>query len=268
MNDLLLPGGLLAAALALAERGYSDVGRVGERAFEEMSGPGGLAERLPEMQEFRPYTVTSATGGQFGMTQDPTTGEMTYALTTSPEEQAFQQAQFGRAGQFFEQAAQPTVAREQAVYDRMRAAMLPEERRQQLALEERLRAQGRLGVRTAQFGGTSEQLALAQAQEEARNRALLSAMQQAQAEQVQQAQLGSGMLASGYVPQAQLLGAMAPGMTAAEAARQSQLAQAQSYGETYTTGLEALLQSALGQAGIAGGFGTTLAGGALGGLFK
>ena len=56
-------------------------------------------------------------------------------------------------------------------------------------------------------------------------------------------------------------------MTAAEAARQSQLAQAAGYGETYATGLEALLQAGLGQAGIAGGFGTQLARSGLGGLF-
>ena len=58
-----------------------DVGAVGERA-----GEGGLAEQLSGMLEFQPYTVTSATGGQFGMTPDPDTGEMTYQLQTSPEE--------------------------------------------------------------------------------------------------------------------------------------------------------------------------------------
>jgi hypothetical protein len=41
------------------------------------------------------------------------------------------------------------------------------------------------------FGGTPEQLALAQAQEESQNRAALMAIQQAQAEQQQQAALGS-----------------------------------------------------------------------------
>ena len=260
--------GLGTAGLALAERGYSDVGDIGERAFGEFAGPAGLADRLSGMLEFQPYTVTSATGGQFGMTQDPTTGQMTYQLQTSPEEQALQQQQMERAGMFFEQAAMPTADREQQVYERMRAAMSPEEERQRLALEQRLAAQGRLGTRTSMFGGTPEQLALAQAQEEAKNRAILNAMQFAGQEQQRQAQLGSGMLAAGYVPQAQLLSALQPGMTAAERARQAQAQQAQTYGQTYASGLEALLSSGLAQANLAGGFGSSLATAALGGLFS
>ena len=264
LNDLF-GGSAALAGLLFAKKGYEDVGEIGERAYEAMSGPGGLADTLKEMQEFRPYTVTSATGGQFGMN----VGEdgMSFDLTTSPEEQAFQQAMFGRAGQFFESAAMPTADREQAIYDRMRETMTPEEERQRLAQEQRLASQGRLGVRTAQFGGTPEQLALAKAQEEAKAQAMLSAMTQARREQMQDAQLGQGRLAGSYVPHAQLLNALTPGMTAAEAARQTQLAQAAGYGETYATGLEALLQAGLGQAGIAGGFGTALARTGLGGLF-
>ena len=260
--------GLGTAGLALAEKGYSDVGEIGERAYGEFTGPDGLAQELSGMLEFQPYTVTSATGGQFGMRRDPATGQMTYQLQTSPEEQELQRQQMERAGMFFEQAAMPTADREQQVYERMRAAMTPEEERQRLALEQRLAAQGRLGTRTSMFGGTPEQLALAQAQEEAKNQAILNAMQFAGQEQQRQAQLGSGMLAAGYVPQAQLLNALQPGMTAAERARQAQAQQAQTYGQTYASGLEALLSSGLAQANLAGGFGSSLATAALGGLFS
>jgi hypothetical protein len=220
------------------------------------------------MLEFQPYTVTSATGGQFGMVEDPVTGQMTYQLATSPEEQALQQQQLERAGMFFGQAATPVDQREQEVYQRMRTAMSPEEERQRLELEQRMAAQGRTGVRTAQFGGTPEQLALAKAQEEARNQAMLNAMQFAGQEQQRQAQLGSGMLAAGYVPQAQLLNALQPGMTAAERQRQAIAQQAGAYGETYTSGLDALLQSGLGQANLVGALGSGLASSALSGLFK
>ena len=260
--------GLGTAGLALAEKGYSDVGDIGERAYGEFTGPDGLAQELSGMLEFQPYTVTSATGGQFGMQRDPATGQMTYQLQTSPEEQELQRQQMERAGMFFEQAAMPTADREQQVYERMRAAMTPEEERQRLALEQRLAAQGRLGTRTSMFGGTPEQLALAQAQEEAKNQAILNAMQFAGQEQQRQAQLGSGMLAAGYVPQAQLLSALQPGMTAAERARQAQAQQAQTYGQTYASGLEALLSSGLAQANLAGGFGSSIATAALGGLFS
>jgi hypothetical protein len=66
---------------------------------------------------------------------------------------------------FFNQAAMPVDQREQDIFQRMRTAMSPEEERQRLEMEQRMAAQGRLGVRTAQFGGTPEQLAMAKAQE-------------------------------------------------------------------------------------------------------
>jgi len=257
-----------AAGGLLTKEAYDKLAEIGTKGYEELAGEGGLAEQLSGMLEFQPYTVTSATGGQFGMQRDPTTGQMTYQLQTSPEEQALQRQQMERAGMFFEQAAMPTADREQEVYQRMRTAMSPEEERQRLALEQRLAAQGRLGVTTGMFGGTPEALVLAKAQEEARNQAMLNAMQFAGQEQQRQAGLGSGMLAAGYVPQAQLIGALQPGMTAAEQARRALSEQAGAYGETYTTGLEALLQSGLGQASLVGNLGAGLASSALGGLFK
>jgi hypothetical protein len=143
----------------------------------------------------------------------------------------------------------------------------PQRERERLALEERLQGQGRLGVQTSMFGGTPEGLAMAKAQEEAYSQNMLGAMTFAGQEQLRQAQLGAGMLSAGYIPQAQLLGALQPGMTAAEQQRQSVSQATGAYGETYAAGLEALLQSALGQAGIAGGFGTAMAKAAIGGLF-
>lgn len=260
--------GAAALGLALAREGYQDIGDIGQQAYREMAGPDGLAEELRGMLEFQPYTVTTATGGQFGMTQDPTTGQMSYQMQMSPEEQALQQQLLSQAQQMYGQAAVPVVDREQAVFDRMMTAMSPSQERERLELEQRLAAQGRLGTQTAAFGGTPEALTLAKAQEEARNQAMLQAMQFAGQEQMRQAQLGQGMLSGSYIPQAQLIAGLQPGMTGAEQRRASLSEQARTYGETYATGLEALLQAGLGQAGIAGGFGTQLASSALGGLFK
>jgi len=261
-------GALAAAGLALAQQGYKDIGDIGSQAYREMAGPDGLAQELRGMLEFQPYTVTTATGGQFGMTQDPTTGQMTYQMQMSPEEQALQQQLLSQAQQMYGQAAVPVADREQAVFDRMMTAMSPSQERERLELEQRLAAQGRLGTQTAAFGGTPEALTLAKAQEEARNTAMLNAMQFAGQEQMRQAQLGQGMLSGSYIPQAQLIAGLQPGMTGAEQRRASLSEQARTYGETYATGLEALLQAGLGQAGIAGGFGTSLAEAALGGLFR
>ena len=104
--------------------------------------------------------------------------------TAAPSDvEALRQQYGGLAGQAAQQVLQPTGAREAEVFERIRATQRPEEERQRLALEQRLAAQGRLGTRSAAYGGaTPEQLAMATAQEEARNRASLSALQQAQAE--------------------------------------------------------------------------------------
>ena len=260
--------GLGAGGLALAEKGYDDLGQVGADAFDYFSSEGGLADQMKGMLEFQPYTITSATGGSFGMTEDPETGQMSYNLQTSPEEQAFQQQAMADAQMYFNQARAPVDQREQQVYNRMLTAMSPEQERQRLEMEQRMASQGRLGVSTAQYGGTPEQLAMAKAQAEAQNSAMLNAMQFAGQEQQRNTQMGAGMLSSSYVPQAQLLNALNPGMTTAERQRQAVAQQAGAYGETYSTGVEALLQSALGQANIAGGVGGNLASAALGGLFN
>ena len=106
------------------------------------------------------------------------------------------------------------ATREQDIYNRIRATQEAEEERQRLALEERLANQGRLGVRTAMFGGTPEQLALAKAQEEAQARASLAAIQQAQAEQAQEARLGTQLLGAAYLPEAQAQNALQRGLLA------------------------------------------------------
>lgn len=264
-NAARLGLGGLGASLAL--QSYEDIGGIGERAYGEFTGEGGLAEQLSGMLEFQPYTVTSATGGQFGMGIDPNTGQMQYNLQLSPEEQQLYQDQLQRAGTFFEQAAMPTAAREEQVYGRIRDSMAAEEERQRLALEQRLAAQGRLGVTTGMFGGTPEALALAKGQAEALANARLRAMDFAGQEQQRLAGLGTGMLAAGYMPQAQLLSGIQPGMTAAEQRRQAIAQQAGTYGQTYAAGLEALLTAAQAKANLAGGFGSNIASAALGGLF-
>jgi hypothetical protein len=118
--------------------------------------------------------------------------------TAAPSDvEALRQQYGGLAGQAAQQALQPTGAREAEVFERIRATQRPEEERQRLALEQRLAAQGRLGTRSAAYGGaTPEQLALATAQEEAQDRASLAAIQQAGTERqraLSEAQAFGGM---------------------------------------------------------------------------
>lgn len=166
-----------------------------------------------ESQALSRFGTTPTGAGQLGTAGQQLLGIGQQQLGMSPfglagQQQAAQQA-FGLGGQFMGQAGMPMAGREQDVYDRIRATQLGEEERQRLQLEERLFNQGRGDVRTAMFGGTPEQMALAKAQEEAQNQASLMAMQQAQQEQQQQAAMGAQFagLGSGLASQRQALDA-------------------------------------------------------------
>jgi hypothetical protein len=264
MDDLLeflgISGGEAlggAAALGLLGSAYSRLGRIGERGL----GLGqDLAQTQLEQAAFRPYTVTTATGGQFMAGPD---GQYTMAM--SPEELAFQQQMFGGAGDFFTQAQADPRVREEEIYGQISEALAPEQRAQQLGLEERLAAQGRLGVRTAEFGGTPEALAMQKAQAQQLSQARLGAAQQARQEQAGLAALGQQYLGAGYIPQAQMLSALAPGQTAAAAQQQAQLYGTGLFGEATASGIDALLGSALGQANLLGAAGSGLLAGLFGG---
>jgi len=197
---------------------------------------------------------------QLGIAQpQPTAGGLQVGMTLSPQEQALQQQLLGGAGGFFGQAAQPTMDREQAVFERIRAAQRPEEQRQRLALEERLAAQGRLGTSSAAYGGaTPELMAQQTAIQESRNQAMLSAMQQAQAEQAQQAALGQTFLGSGYMPQQALLEAAMPGIMQQELAQQGQQFGTGLFAETGLSGIEAQLLQEQARANLLGGIGGNL----------
>lgn len=107
-----------------------------------------------------------------------------------------------------------------SIYESIRATQRPEEERQNLRLQEQLAAQGRSGVRTADYGGTPEQLAMAKAQAEAQNTAALQARSmgmQEQAQGLQRAQTLTG-LASG-------LAGTSSDLQSAAQSRSSQLSQ-------------------------------------------
>ena len=176
---------------------YKQLADVGQD-YQEAIQP--IISQATEGLQFKPYTVTSSVGG----TQVSPEGQL--SITPSQQLQAIQDQSFGGAQQMFGQALAPQDQRVQDVYSQIRALAAPQEQRQRLATEERLAAQGRLGLQSAQYGGsTPEMLAQEQAIAQARNQAALQAMGQAQAEQLQAANIGQSMLTSGFMPQAQLL---------------------------------------------------------------
>jgi len=325
LKALLGIGGVVGGGLLSAAE-YERLGDIGEQAVlgttvdgQRIPGSAELAQQAIEMSQFRPFTVASTLGGGFSADPqfDPNnrfTGVKT-SITLSPEEEAFRNTMLtksyeqlaatpfgqtkGRAaarqafglgrGMMRDLRDTDTAQREQDIYGRIRATQTPEEQRQRLAQEERLAAQGRLGVRTAQFGGTPEQFAMDKAQAEARNTAMLQAMGQAQAEQAQlaqqaqmftgmgsqlsqadlqqlaaQQQLGVGSMASAYLPQTQMMQLQQAMLPYQQMQQQGQLFGAGQFGETMMSGLEARLVAEQARANLLGSLGTGLLGGLLG----
>ena len=271
-------GGMFYAGGApSAQPGYAPV--PGSGGFLPPPGEGQMQLGLQRPEGtggIKPFPGSDTKGGIFqtlggpsvpsAVPMPPQAGQ--FGAQLSPEELGFYQTLMGGSAGMFGRAMEGPEAREQAVFQRMQAAMEPEMRRQQMALEERQLAQGRLGLGSNIYGGMSpEGFQMSKAQQEAMNNAMLSAMQFAGDEQLRQANIGQGMLTSAYMPQQQLLAAIAPGITAAEQRRDQQNVAAGAFGETSASALEALLQSAMAQGNLLGGIGGRMATSALGSLF-
>lgn len=240
---------------------------------------GGLLGEIGRQSQFKPFTVTTPTGSRATLSA----GGMQTML--SPTEQALQQRMLGFGSEAFgflgdpeqREAEQASVigmltqdpsqraARESDIFGRLTAAQQPEQERARLELEQRLANQGRLGVQTAMYGGTPEQLALQKAIQEQQANTAISAMEQARAEQALQSQqtlqglgetrarmgllgeLGLQSIPTAYAGQQQLLANLQPQLEA------SRIASAlQSTGLGLGTQLaESTLESQLGYAALA-----------------
>ena len=196
-----------------------------------------LGETAAGMAEFQPFTVVTGTGTA------TTTPEGGYTLDLSPEQQAMASRLFGQAGSMFDVAsADPTQATAD-IYENIRALQRPEEQRERLALEERMLSQGRLGLQSAAYGGSSpELLAQEQAIAEARLKAGLGAREAAMAERKQAFDIGKGLFKESYLPQAMGLEALGYGIESGKLAEVGRRTGAELFGQLGQSGLEALMQ--------------------------
>lgn len=231
VNQALRTGG----EYYLGQQNIQDVQELGRKQQEQAAI---LAERARAGTEFRPYTVTSGLGQ---VVTDPTGG---IAVQLSPEQQALQAQLQGQAAGLFGQVGQDPAAQQAAIFEQIRATQRPEEERQRLALEERMLSQGRLGLGSAAYGGSSpELLAQETARQEAMGRASLGARTQALAEQQQALAGATGLLRAGYTPQREalgLLGAAVPSATFADVGRRT---GTDLESDLQRAGIEARLQS-------------------------
>ena len=231
------------------------MGRLSDVGSGLSSGALNIAREGQEATAFKPFTVSTAFGDIV------TTPEGGYTTTLTPEQEAIRQQAYGGISGALTGAMGPTDARVADVYERIRAAQRPEESRQRLALEERLVGQGRQGIRTSQFGGTPEQLALAMAQEEAKNAAAVSAIEQAAKEQQQQLGTAQALFELQAYPENQLIKALTPAIQIGSLADLGRREGAGLFTEGAITGLEALAQTELGRANLLGEIYSSILGG-------
>lgn len=184
--------------------------------------------------------------------------------------------------------ATPTAA---SLYTQMQAIQDPEIKRQRLELENRLAAQGRLGVRTSAYGGTPEQLAMEKAIQEQAAANMFQAQQLAPQLAQQQQQQAAGLfglasqagmtpaqrqatqlanvqaaLTGAYTPQQQELQALQQAAYLANIAQAAQQGQSEALLGTSIAGLEAEAAGVGAVAGLEAQRARALAD-ALGGLF-
>ena len=239
-------GGLLSGNLggALQAAGGYYAGQQGiEGAMATGQAGLGLGEsmgkRAYDQSQFRPFGVTS------NLANVQTTAEGGVNLNLSPEQQAMQQQLLGQSQGLFGQVGQDPAAAQAALYEQIRATQQPEEERQRLALEERMLSQGRLGLGSAAYGGSSpELLAQETARQEAMARANLGARQQSQAEMLQAGQLGGMLQQAGYDPQRQAIDLFGASGVPSQLAAKGQLGGAELQSQAGGRGLESYMQGA------------------------
>ena len=247
-------GQLLGAGLSIDA--LNDIARRGKDFQSEALA---LGERAQADTAFKPFSISTGFGGVaagpqggFTTTLSPQqqalqsqlagiTGGLTGGYGGAPDVSGIQGQALGGVQGLLQQAQGSTAGREQDIYDRIRATQTPEEQRNQIALNEQLAAQGRTGLRTAQFGGSPEQFAMEKARAEAMNQASLMSINQAEQQRasdlaaatgmfglgsqasflpsgLQQAQLGNIGASMGlqYMPENQLLASLTPALSLAD----------------------------------------------------
>ena len=216
------------------QQGIESAYNLGQAGFDIAEQQG---QRAAQQSQFRPYTVTGS------LANVQTTPEGGFGIQLSPEQQALQQQLQGQAAGLFGQVGLDPAAQQQAIYEQIRATQMPEEERQRLALEERMLSQGRMGISSAAYGGSSpELLAQETARQEAMGRASLGARQQALAEQQQALAGATGLLSAGYSPQEQALNMLSLSQVPAGFVSAGQRTGAELQGKIGQSGIESLLQ--------------------------
>jgi hypothetical protein len=157
----------------------------------KQTAPGVISQELTPQQQANVTAAQRMQGSLYGAALPDTSGIAQGAFTgaqsqlgqvgTGQEDLAALRAGYGTAAQGMTgMLGGSTTGMANQLFQQQQAMRTPEQQRQQLELENRLRAQGRLGTSTAAYGGTPEQLAMAKAVQEQQAADAFNSMTQAE----------------------------------------------------------------------------------------
>jgi hypothetical protein len=157
----------------------------------KQTAPGVISQELTPQQQANVTAAQRMQGSLYGAALPDTSGIAQGAFTgaqsqlgqvgTGQEDLAALRAGYGTAAQGMTgMLGGSTTDMANQLFQQQQAMRTPEQQRQQLELENRLRAQGRLGTSTAAYGGTPEQLAMAKAMQEQQAADAFNSMTQAE----------------------------------------------------------------------------------------
>lgn len=154
----------------------------------------GITQNVQNQGQFQPWSVRSGLGN----TSYNADGSMSFGLNSRGANISDEQR--AGASQMFGRATQDPTQREQDIYGRIRDMQLPGEERQYDSMNSSMFGSGRGGMTTEAYGGSPEQHAFGMAQSEARNAASFGAMNQAQQEMQNYANIGNQMFQNQFQP--------------------------------------------------------------------
>lgn len=201
-KNLLSQGLITAAEYAMMSKSQDSIGAL---PGQMLSGMNEVTDMASPYTDFTPFAVTTGSGST------TTLGPQGLSMQMSPEQQQFNRMLQQQAMQKAQQAGSVTP---QSLLAEMNALRQPEQQRAQLGLENRLAAQGRLGVQTNAYGGTPEQLAMQKAIQEQGAADSLAALTGARNLQQQDLGLAGNMLGLSYANENQAFGTLNPAIQA------------------------------------------------------
>jgi hypothetical protein len=157
----------------------------------QQTAPGVISQELTPQQQANVTAAQRMQGSLYGAALPDTSGIAQGAFTgaqsqlgqvgTGQEDLTALRAGYGTAAQGMTgMLGGSTTGMANQLFQQQQAMRTPAQQRQQLELENRLRAQGRLGTTTAAYGGTPEQLAMAKAMQEQQAADAFNSMTQAE----------------------------------------------------------------------------------------